>query len=155
MKSFCPKLGVAIAITFAAGFTGCSSLGSIPNNEAKQDMAPTTEAQIVEPATKIQDVFEKIGCKEGDILGTDAKTAIPGDFDYNPELVMTGTCRPVKDDRTVNFFEYRSAQDAILASTNGSIEAYPGELFIDGAVLVWAVTTETQSVVGGVAEAAN
>lgn len=149
-------LAASAALLLLGSLTACSGQKvEAPEEAAVSDTTNEVKTETPASAQTIADAFEKIGCAEDYPAGTKGMIDEPGDFDYVPEMIMNGTCRPIVGGNTVAFFQYASPSDAEEAAANGSIEALPGELFIDGSVLIWAMDAPEQALAAAVAEPAN
>lgn len=151
MKTVTRATLVSLAFVLALPLAACSqdSKGSVDT--------PTPEvAEEPAGASTIEEVFDKLGCEIGDILGTDARVEEPGDFAHEPAETMTGTCKPGEGGELTFFWQYETPGDARTAATNGSIEVGATEqMFIDGAVLILARDAATSSALSEVAQPVN
>jgi len=152
-KRFRRNVVIAAGMLLIAPLAACSSGPEGPETASLTETE--TEAPVPSGAETITDLFEKIGCKENDILGTDGMIDEAGDFGHDPAATHTGTCRPIEGGGTIYFFQYASPEEAREAASNGSIESYPDELFIDGSVLALATSAAEQTLLNAVAEPAG
>jgi len=127
---------VAVGIGLALTLTGCSTPVSGGST------APSLEAG---DAATIQDVWDIVGCKENDPLGTRGVIDLP--TAPEPPVSHSGHCTPVEDGELAFFFELESPQEALDWLASGELEIGATDaVFVDGAVVILATDAATAQI---------
>lgn len=99
------------------------------------------EPTVLTGSLTIEEVWEEIGCDEGDPF---SRTN-----DADPPLLRQGTCYPYGGDEAAYFFELSSADAVESYLRSGALEVGSGDaLYVDGAVVILATDAATAQRLG-------